>query len=66
MSDQKARLNSGHQLYGLNAREREAQNLVRVCAKCGKNMGEKPPLDDKSQTHGYCDACLKFEMAAAR
>jgi hypothetical protein len=24
-------------------------------------MGEKEPLDDKSETHGLCDPCFEFE-----
>ncbi len=29
-----------------------------VCAWCGKDMGEKKPLKDKSVTHGMCEECL--------
>ena len=28
-----------------------------ICARCGKDMGEKPPYDDDSITHGICDEC---------
>ncbi len=28
-----------------------------VCAWCGKDMGEKEPLDDPSVTHGICQEC---------
>jgi len=28
-----------------------------VCAWCGKEMGEKPPLGDKSITHSICPKC---------
>lgn len=30
-----------------------------VCAWCGKDMGEKPPFEDKSVTHGMCPECYK-------
>jgi len=33
--------------------------MKRLCAWCGKNMGEKEPLDDKRATHGLCDKCAK-------
>ena len=36
-----------------------------VCAWCGKDMGEKPPLEDKSITHGMCEDCLKKELKSA-
>ena len=36
--------------------------MLRVCAWCQKDMGEKPPLDDKSVTHSICDDCLKKLM----
>ena len=29
-----------------------------VCAWCGKEIGEKPPYEDKSVTHGICDICV--------
>lgn len=32
--------------------------MKRVCAWCGKDMGEIEPLDDDSITHGICDDCL--------
>ena len=31
--------------------------MIRVCAWCGKGMGETPPLSDKSVTHGICKEC---------
>lgn len=37
--------------------------MKRVCAWCGKDMGEKPPYGgpggkfDKEVTHGMCDEC---------
>lgn len=33
--------------------------MIRICAYCGKVMGEKPPFEDRRVTHGMCDACLK-------
>ena len=33
--------------------------MRRVCAWCKKDMGEKPPLEDKSITHGICPECLR-------
>jgi len=35
--------------------------MIIVCAWCGGDMGEKPPLDDKSETHGICEECIKEE-----
>lgn len=33
-----------------------------VCAWCGKDLGEKPPLEDKETTHGICEECAaKFK-----
>lgn len=29
-----------------------------VCAWCGKDMGEKPPYEDKSETHTICPECF--------
>lgn len=28
-----------------------------VCAWCSASMGEKPPLDDQSETHSICQSC---------
>lgn len=33
--------------------------LVIKCSWCGKDMGTKEPLDDRSITHGICPECLK-------
>lgn len=33
--------------------------MKRVCGWCKKPMGEKPPINDKSETHGMCDSCEK-------
>jgi len=32
--------------------------MISICAWCGKVMGEKPPYQDKSVTHGICEKCL--------
>ena len=32
--------------------------MIRVCSWCGKELGVKPPYDDKSHTDGICDDCL--------
>lgn len=43
--------------------------MIRICCKCGANLGEKPPLDDKSVTHTYCPTCaaeLEAQFAAYR
>ncbi|GAI37570.1 unnamed protein product [marine sediment metagenome] len=29
-----------------------------VCAWCQRKIGERPPLEDKSISHGICDKCL--------
>jgi len=31
--------------------------MIRMCAWCKQVFGEKEPLEDKSETHGMCDAC---------
>ena len=33
--------------------------MKRVCAWCGKDMGEKEPLEDTSVTHTICEDCAK-------
>ena len=35
--------------------------MERFCAWCGKYMGKKPPLDDKTATHGMCESCYKIQ-----
>ena len=30
-----------------------------ICAWCGKHLGEKPPYDDDSVTHGICAECAR-------
>lgn len=30
-----------------------------VCAWCGKHLGEKEPLEDKSTSHTICDECFR-------
>ena len=36
--------------------------MIRICCRCKIVMGEKEPLDDKSETHGLCDECLLLTM----
>jgi len=31
------------------------------CAWCGKNLGEKEPVEDTGITHGMCPACRETE-----
>ena len=31
--------------------------MILICAWCGKNLGEKKPLDNKDVTHGICELC---------
>ena len=31
--------------------------MKRLCGWCDKTLGEKEPLEDKSVTHGICEAC---------
>lgn len=33
--------------------------MKRVCMQCHKTMGEKEPLEDKNETHGFCVPCLE-------
>ena len=33
--------------------------MIVKCAWCGKKLGEKPPYEDKDETHAICDECLK-------
>lgn len=33
--------------------------MLRVCSWCSGSMGEKPPFEDKTVTHGMCDKCLE-------
>ena len=40
--------------------------MERFCAWCGKYMGQKPPLDDKSATHGMCPRCFKIQMGEVK
>ena len=39
--------------------------MIRVCCSDhhvgDRIFGEKEPLEDKSETHGYCDECFEFE-----
>jgi len=34
--------------------------MIRICSDCRKDMGEKPPYEDTSITHGLCPACVEI------
>lgn len=40
--------------------------MIRVCFSDfhsgDRIMGEKEPFEDKRETHGLCDGCLKLEL----
>ncbi len=40
--------------------------MIRICCSSfhtgEKIFGEKEPLEDKSETHGFCPDCLRKEM----
>ena len=36
--------------------------MLRICAWCGKKIGEKEPLEDKRKTHTICGKCEKKIM----
>jgi len=40
--------------------------MIRICAWCDKKMGEKEPMEDRSETHGICDECLDVLKIEAR
>lgn len=31
--------------------------MIRICSNCKKVIGQKKPLDDKSETHTLCPEC---------
>ncbi len=33
--------------------------MCRTCAWCRRFLGEKPPYEDTSETHGICPDCVK-------
>jgi len=42
--------------------------MIQVCCECKVVYGEKEPLEDKSETHGYCEPCFtewqrKYQMS---
>ena len=37
--------------------------MRRVCCVCNIMFGLKEPLEDDSETHGFCPECFKIEMA---
>jgi hypothetical protein len=36
--------------------------MKTTCIWCGNSMGEKPPYDDKRETHGVCKKCQKVDI----
>jgi len=44
--------------------------MIRICYsehhQGDRKFGEKPPFEDKRETHGLCDACFKFERIEIR
>lgn len=36
--------------------------MIRICCVCKKVIGEKEPLDDKSETHTVCPDCFGKEI----
>jgi hypothetical protein len=36
--------------------------MIVQCAWCGKYLGQKEPLEDKSVTHSKCAECVKKEQ----
>ena len=41
--------------------------MIRVCCSShhigDRVFGEKEPIEDQSETHGYCDGCFRLELA---
>lgn len=33
--------------------------MIKICCECGKVIGEIPPLEDPSPSHGICRPCAK-------
>lgn len=40
--------------------------MKRICAYCKVSMGQKPPLENTSETHGICPACMWREFGVVR
>ena len=36
--------------------------MIRICCVCKKIVGEKEPLEDKSETHTVCKDCFQKEI----
>jgi len=36
--------------------------VIIVCCVCQKVIGEKEPLDDKTETHTYCRPCYQIHF----
>ena len=60
---------SGHgRRYFLHARfvgDYGGAKMIRICSKCGKNLGEKEPLEDKRITHTLCQKCYDETLREA-
>lgn len=35
--------------------------MIIICCVCKRVVGEKEPLEDKQETHGYCEPCFESE-----
>lgn len=46
--------------------KRYKKNLVRVCAWCGKQLGEISPISDRRETHGICEQCMTEQLSPVR
>lgn len=40
--------------------------MIRVCAWCGAELGEKEPLEDRGVTHGMCEPCIEREAGMGK
>lgn len=37
--------------------------MIRICYRCKRVYGEKPPFNDSSVSHGLCYECVPIEAA---
>lgn len=37
--------------------------MIQKCCLCERVYSQKPPYDDESVTHGYCEVCAEVERA---
>lgn len=40
--------------------------MKKICAWCGKDMGDIPPYEDEGVTHTMCEECYKKWRKAKR